>query len=120
MLLGERLRRVREARGMTQSDVHLLTDILPIHISRIERGNTLPTLETIERLAVALEVPVWSLFYHAHGQTEALFPVRLAGGYGSFRKQAREIQQLRVALSKMVPRERKILLATAKAMLREK
>jgi transcriptional regulator with XRE-family HTH domain len=120
MLLGERLRRIREARGMTQSDLHSLTGIVPFHISRVERGHTLPTLETIQKLADALKVPVWNLFYEEEGQTEALFPPRFEGGYGSYRKQARAIQQLRLALSKMRPRERRILLIIAKAMLKEK
>jgi transcriptional regulator with XRE-family HTH domain len=104
---------------MTQSELHSLTGIVPFHISRVERGHTLPTLQTIEWLADALKVPVWNLFYE-EGQTEARFPPSFEGGYGSYRKQARAIQQSRVALSKMRPRERRILLIVAKAMLKGK
>jgi transcriptional regulator with XRE-family HTH domain len=119
MLLGERLRRIRQWRDMTQGDLYRLTGILPIRISTIERGNTMPTIATVERLSTALRVPLWKIFYEERVGGSS-FPPRSAGGYGSHRKQARAIEQLRVALSKMIPRERRILLATARAMLREK
>ena len=120
MLLGEILRRIREARGMTQSDIHSLTGILPIHVSRFERGITLPTLVTIERLADALNVPVWALFYEEDGRTPPVLPPRLEDGFGNFHKSERALQQLRLLLSKMTSRNRKLLLMVADAMQREK
>ncbi|PYV26996.1 MAG: hypothetical protein DMG24_05820 [Acidobacteria bacterium] len=33
------------------------------HISRVENGHTVPTLETLERLASVLDIPLYQLFY---------------------------------------------------------
>ena len=33
------------------------------YISRVENGHTVPSLETLERLAASLELPLYQLFY---------------------------------------------------------
>lgn len=54
--VGERVRRVREEKGLTIQDVSLRTDIDPALLSQIEEGRVLPPLGTITKLAKALEM----------------------------------------------------------------
>ncbi|HUZ46717.1 MAG TPA: helix-turn-helix transcriptional regulator [Terriglobia bacterium] len=63
MIIGTRLRKMREERNLSQGDIEKRTGLLRCYISRVENGHTVPSLETMERLAAALEVPLYALFY---------------------------------------------------------
>jgi transcriptional regulator with XRE-family HTH domain len=61
--LGIRLRNVRLRKGLTQRELAERSGMPGTHISRIENGHRLPSLETLERLTGALQVPLSDLFY---------------------------------------------------------
>lgn len=63
MVIGRRLRTLREEKNLSQGDIEKRTGLLRCYISRVENGHTVPSLETLERLAAALEVPLYQLFY---------------------------------------------------------
>lgn len=63
MVIGRRLRKLREDKTFSQGDIEKRTGLLRCYISRVENGHTVPSLETLERLAAALEVPLFQLFY---------------------------------------------------------
>jgi transcriptional regulator with XRE-family HTH domain len=63
MFIGAWLRQLREQRGFSQADMEKATGLLRGYISRVENGRTVPCLETLERLAAALGVPLYELFY---------------------------------------------------------
>jgi transcriptional regulator with XRE-family HTH domain len=63
MLIGQRLRQLREGRNLSQADVEKRTGLLRAYVSRVEKGHTVPSLDTLERWADALEVPLYQLFY---------------------------------------------------------
>ena len=63
MIIGTRLRKLREERRLSQGDIEKRTGLLRCYISRVENGHTVPSLETLERLASALEIPLYQLFY---------------------------------------------------------
>ena len=63
MVIGRRLRTLREKKTLSQGDIEKRTGLLRCYISRVENGHTVPSLETLERLAAALEVPLYQLFY---------------------------------------------------------
>jgi len=63
MIIGRRLRKLREEKTLSQGDVEKRTGLLRCYISRVENGHTVPSLETLERLAAALEIPLFQLFY---------------------------------------------------------
>ena len=65
MVIGERLRTLREAKNFTQSEVEKRTGLLRTYISRMENGNAVPSVETLEKFARALEVPTYQLFYES-------------------------------------------------------
>src|SRR5690349_10712984 len=63
MLIGAWLRHLRENKRLSQADMEGATGLLRGYISRVENGRTVPSLETLERMAAALEVPLYRLFY---------------------------------------------------------
>jgi transcriptional regulator with XRE-family HTH domain len=63
MVIGTRLKKLREEHDFSQGDIEKRTGLLRCYISRVENGHTIPSLETLERLAAALELPLYQLFY---------------------------------------------------------
>src|SRR4029077_20485031 len=63
MIMGDRLRVLREQKGFDQGEIEKRTGLLPCYISRVEHGHTVPAVETLEKFARALEVPMYQLFY---------------------------------------------------------
>jgi transcriptional regulator with XRE-family HTH domain len=68
MVIGTRLKKLRERRSLSQGDIEKRTGLLRCYISRVENGHTVPSLETLERLAAALEIPLHQLFYEGDGE----------------------------------------------------
>lgn len=62
MIIGERLKRLREQKHMSQGVVEKRTGLLRCYISRVENGHTVPSVDTLEKMARALEVPMYRLF----------------------------------------------------------
>ena len=62
MIIGTHLRKLREHKKLSQGDIEERTGLLRCYISRVENGHTVPSLETLERLASALEIPLYQLF----------------------------------------------------------
>jgi len=63
MILGTRMRKLREARNLSLGDIQERTGMMRSYISRVENGHVVPSLENLERLAAAIEVPLYRLFY---------------------------------------------------------
>jgi transcriptional regulator with XRE-family HTH domain len=63
MVIGDRLRALREEKQFSQGEVEKRTGLLRCYISRVENGHTVPAVETLEKFARALEVPMYQLFY---------------------------------------------------------
>ena len=72
MEIGKRLSALRAAKNLSQGDVEKRTGLLRCYISRVENGHTVPSLETLERLAAALEVEVYQLFYEGEAKPQAV------------------------------------------------
>lgn len=60
--LGARVRELRNEKKMTLAELSLRSQISIGMLSHIERGQTSPSLKTLERLRLALEVPLASFF----------------------------------------------------------
>jgi transcriptional regulator with XRE-family HTH domain len=63
MIIGERLRALREEKKLSQGDIEKKTGLLRCYVSRVEHGHTVPSVETLEKMARALEIPMYKLFY---------------------------------------------------------
>ena len=64
MLIGTRLRQLREQKQLSQGDIEERTGLLRCYVSRVENGHTVPSLETLERFAGVLDVPLYQLFFN--------------------------------------------------------
>ena len=60
--VGMNIRRLREARGLTQEQLAGEAGIAMRHLGRIERGEVSPTVEMLGKLAVALGITPEQLF----------------------------------------------------------
>lgn len=65
-LLGARIKELRKTRGMSQEELSEKVNIDPKHLSRIEVGRGFPSLDTLEKLADALNVELKDFFEFAH------------------------------------------------------
>src|SRR3984957_8257156 len=72
VLIGERLRALREEKQLSQGDIQERTGLSRNYVSRVENGHTVPVVETLEKFARALEVPTYQLFYD--GEKPPKFP----------------------------------------------
>ena len=51
MIIGDRIRLLRETKKLSQGDIEKRTGLLRCYISRVENGHTVPAIETLEKLA---------------------------------------------------------------------
>ena len=58
MIIGERLRVMGEEKRLSQGDIERKTGLLRCYVSRVENGHTVPAVETLEKFARPLEVPM--------------------------------------------------------------
>jgi transcriptional regulator with XRE-family HTH domain len=121
MVIGERLKDLREQKNMSQGDVEKRTGLLRCYISRVENGHTVPAIETIEKMARALEVPIYALFYDGE-QPPTPLPKqkKLAGGWGSSGRDARTLGHFRRLLSRTDKADINLLLFMAQKMVQNK
>ena len=63
MRIGRRLKSLRTKKKLSQGDLEKSTGLLRCYISRVENGRTVPGIEVLEKLARALDVPMYRLFY---------------------------------------------------------
>jgi transcriptional regulator with XRE-family HTH domain len=63
MDIGHRLTSLREEKKLSQGDIEKRTGLLRCYVSRVENGHTVPAVETLEKFARALEVPLYQLMY---------------------------------------------------------
>jgi transcriptional regulator with XRE-family HTH domain len=112
MMIGERLRIVREQKKLSQGDIEKRTGLLRCYISRVENGHTVPAVETLEKLARALEMQLYQLLYD--GDQPPALPSNGGGKrsdeWGSVGKDARFLHKLREMLSRMSDNDKMVLL----------
>ena len=124
MVIGERLRVLRTEKRLSQGDIERRTGLLRCYISRVEHGYTVPAVETLEKFARALEVPMYRLFHD--GEQPANLPNLptlgngKAGEWGSKGRNARWLAKFRKLLTRMQESDRKLLMFMAQKMARAK
>jgi transcriptional regulator with XRE-family HTH domain len=124
MEVGKRLRDIREAKKLSQGDIERRTGLLRCYVSRVEHGHTVPSLETIEKLARAFEIPTYQLFIGADEKPGRLPHVLRGAGneksFGSASKEEKFFIKFWRLLSKMSEHDRNLLFATACGMAKRK
>jgi transcriptional regulator with XRE-family HTH domain len=122
MLIGERIRALREAKGLTQGDIEERSGLLRCYTSRVENGHTVPSLETIEKIARALDIPLYQVFYDGEKppQVEPLVTDgRRKLPFGRSETDAKFIQSLLRIVEAMDTTSRKRLLKVAREISQE-
>lgn len=117
MIIAERLRTLRELKNLSQGDIEKRTGLLRCYISRVENGHTVPAIETLEKMARAMEVPIYALFYDGE-EPPATLPKRnaAANGWGSSGRDAKTLNKFRRLLSRTDEDEMNLLLFMAQKM----
>jgi len=122
VVIGDRFRELREEKKLPQGDVEKRTGLVHSHISRVENGHTVPAIETLEKLARALEVPMYQLFYEGEEPPKlANVPKRQSSdgiAWGSAGKEARFLNKLRRLFGKTSQENRKLILYMAQKIAR--
>jgi transcriptional regulator with XRE-family HTH domain len=119
MLIGERLRALRAEKQLSQGDIEKRTGLLRCYVSRVENGHTIPAIETLEKMARALEVPMYQLLYE--GEEPPLVPgLQQHNKWGASGRQARYLAKLCRALAAMRPDDRDLLLYMTQRMASRK
>ena len=120
MIIGDQLRAMREEKQLSQGDIEKRTGLLRCYISRVENGHTVPAIETLEKMARALEVPMYRLFYDGEEPPKLPnLPKRKSSddiAWGSSGKDARFLSKLRRLLGRAEEADRKLLLYLAQKM----
>jgi transcriptional regulator with XRE-family HTH domain len=120
MIIGDRLRALREEKKLSQGDIEKRTGLLRCYISRVENGHTVPAIETLEKMARALEVPLYQLFYDGE-EPPAMpnLPKRKTAdeiAWGTSGKEARFLTVFRKVLGQIDEGDRRLLLYMAQKM----
>ncbi len=120
MLIGERIRELRESKNLSQGDIQKRTGLIRCYTSRIENGHTVPSVETLEKYARALEVPLYRLFYDgaAPPKTAQMPKPQALHEWGDGGKERRELRKFAKALARLDDHHRSLLLEAAKVMAR--
>jgi transcriptional regulator with XRE-family HTH domain len=122
MLIGSRLRQLREQKHMSQGDIENRTGLLRCYISRVENGHTVPSLETLERFAAVLDVPLYHLFYSGEEAppTPSLTPRKtleeMTAEKGAMEEDAQFLLKLKNVLTRLAEPDRDVLLSLAKRL----
>jgi len=112
MNLGEAIKNIRLAKGLSQGEMQKRTGILRSYLSRVENGHTVPSLATLQRLASAMGVAL-SDFFAANGHPAdgapalASTPTDPAGQY---------LTELKTLLPQLTSQQRDQLLDMVKDM----
>jgi len=124
LVIGDRLRELRGEKKLSQGGIEKRTGLLRCYISRVENGHTVPTVETLEKLARALEVPMYQLFYDGNEPLKLPNLTKRKSAediiWGSSGKDGRYLNKLRRALAKAEEKDRKLVMHMAQKMARPK
>ncbi len=107
MKIGETIRDFRLQRGLSQGDIEKRTGLLRCYLSRVENGHTVPSLETLTKIAGALDMPLAHFFSDADGARD--LPTQKITD-----EELRFLTQIRRYSSALNDSDKKLLLAMVK------
>jgi transcriptional regulator with XRE-family HTH domain len=112
MNIGETIRNFRLQKGMSQGDIEKRTGLLRCYLSRVENGHTVPSLDTLAKIASSLDTPLGSFFAELPNEN---------GGNGKnlpqlSEEEVRFLSQIRRYASGLNDSDRKLVLAMVKKM----
>lgn len=121
MLIGQRLRDIRESKNLTQDDIAKATGFMRPYVSRIENGHTVPSVESLRKWAQVLGMAVYQILYESENEPPEPWKLPIdpeQNLWGNSRRQAGQLDRLRRYLAKMSESDRNTLLAFAARVAR--
>lgn len=116
MHIADRIRQLRMSRKLTQGDLEAKTGLLRCYISRVEHGHTVPSLPTLERIAAALEIPLYQFFCDENTHPRKIARNGSTGedeGWATSQEGRKLLKELQSYLCELDDRHRMVLLRTA-------
>jgi transcriptional regulator with XRE-family HTH domain len=110
MNIGETIRNFRLQKGMSQGDIEKRTGLLRCYLSRVENGHTIPSLDTLAKIATAMEVPLAQFFNDSGGDNGNKNLPQLS------EEEVRFLSQIRRYSSNLNDSDRKLVIAMVKKM----
>lgn len=110
MNIGETIRNYRLQRSMSQGDIEKRTGLLRCYLSRVENGHTIPSLDTLAKIASAMDLPLSQFF--AEGQPNG----HHKGLPQLSDDEVRFLSQMRRYAANLNDSDRKLVLAMVKKM----
>jgi len=107
MQIGTTIRGHRLQKGLSQGDIEKKTGLLRCYLSRVENGHTIPSLDTLSKIAQALDIPI-SQFFTEDSLTRDLNTQKLSDD------ELRFLTQIRRYSTNLNESDRKLLLAMVK------
>src|SRR6201987_2913795 len=120
MQIGAKLRELRKAKNLSQGDIQKRTGLFRCYTSRVEHGHTVPTVETLEKYAHALEIPLYRLFTDEDSVEVPKLrqPKDDSSSWGARSEERDGLKTLVKALKRMDEQDKKLLLDMAQGMAR--
>jgi len=107
MKIGTTIRAHRLQKGLSQGDIEKKTGLLRCYLSRVENGHTVPSLDTLSKIATALDMPIAQFF--ADDSLNHQFNTQKLND-----EELRFLTQIRRYSSNLNESDRKLLLAMVK------
>jgi transcriptional regulator with XRE-family HTH domain len=104
MNIGGTIRAYRLQKGMSQGDIEKRTGLLRCYLSRVENGHTVPSLETLQKIAYALDLQL-AQFFSDEAVSREMSSLRLS------EDEIRFLTQIQRYASRLSENDRKLLLA---------
>jgi transcriptional regulator with XRE-family HTH domain len=115
MAIGDRIRALREYKKLSQPDLERRSGCARHFISRLENGHSVPTIETIQKIADGLKVPMYQMFYEEQAAAGNVSAPAQDGAdmWGTGRRGGLELRRFRRCLARLSERDIEILLVVA-------
>jgi transcriptional regulator with XRE-family HTH domain len=121
MDVGDRLKQFRELKGLSQGNIEELTRLPRCYISRVENGHIVPVVDTLEKFARALNMPLYQLLYEGEKPPQSLKrQAQDIDDWASQGKGRRIFSKLQKAIQKMSVPDRDLLLCMAAKIVDKK
>jgi transcriptional regulator with XRE-family HTH domain len=101
--IGVTIRGFRLQKGLSQGDIEKRTGLLRCYLSRVENGHTVPSLETLQKIAQALDLPLSHFFSED--------PIKEASGVALSEDEIRFLTQVQRYAANLTESDRRLLLA---------
>jgi len=116
MVIGDRVRSLREQKNLSQGDVEKRSGLLRCYLSRVENGHTVPSVDTLEKIARAVEVPMYRLFTDEEHVKKPNIPTEAVRSRAANSKQDHVLRAFAKLLARMNDKERGLLFHLAAKM----